>query len=105
MTGPPAALAASTVSAQIREQEQPTLKFRSEYVDVLECSRRVEVITQAEARRRLKIGGYEAVGNNTVKYLRLISRPTKKTIYSWSGGKKSDGRHTEADSKPGVFRS
>jgi hypothetical protein len=64
----------STVSAQIREQEQPTLKFRSEYVDVLENNRRVEVITEAEARRRLVLGGFEAVGHNTVKYIRRLPR-------------------------------
>lgn len=69
MTGPPAATP-STVSAQIREQQIPALKFRSDYVDVLENNKRVEVISQAEALRRVRIGGYVAVGNNTVKYLR-----------------------------------
>lgn len=76
MTGPPARWQA-TVSAQIREHEQPALKFRDNYIDVLEHNRRIEVITEAEARRRLRIGGYEAVGNNTIKYLRRLP---------WDGG-------------------
>jgi hypothetical protein len=71
VTGPPAVKIA-TVSGQIREQQLAALKFRSEYIDVLENNRRVEVIGQAEARRRLRVGGYEAIGNNTVKYLRRI---------------------------------
>lgn len=70
MSGPWAARPPVTGSAQIREQQIAALKFRSENIDVLENNRRIEVITLAEARRRLAIGGYEAVGNNTVKYLR-----------------------------------
>jgi hypothetical protein len=72
MTVPPAARPHVPGSAQIREQQIAALKFRSEYVDVLENNRRIEVVNQAEARLRLTIGGYEAVGNNTVKYLRRI---------------------------------
>jgi hypothetical protein len=56
MTGPPTARV-STGSAQIREQQLAALKFRSEYVDVLENNRRIEVITQAEAKRRIALGG------------------------------------------------
>jgi hypothetical protein len=74
MTGPPAARRPITVSAQIREQELAELKFHTDYIDVLENNRRIDVITQAEARRRLALGGYEAVGNNTVKYLRRVPR-------------------------------
>ncbi len=70
-TGPPNARPPS-VSAQIREQQSAALKFRSEQIDVLENNRRIEVITQSEARRRIAIGGYEAVGNNTVKYIRRL---------------------------------
>jgi hypothetical protein len=73
MTGPPTGRV-STGSAQIREQQLAALKFRSEYVDVLENNRRIEVITQAEAKRRIALGGYEAVGNNTAKYLRRLPR-------------------------------
>jgi hypothetical protein len=68
---PPAAVPPAG-SAQIREQEIATLKFRSNDIDVLENNRRIEVITQAEARRRIALGGYEPVGNNTVKYIRRI---------------------------------
>jgi hypothetical protein len=62
MTGPPAAKPPVTGSALIREQQIPTLKFRSEFIDVLENNRRIEVITIAEAVRRLALGGYEPVG-------------------------------------------
>ena len=72
MIGPPAARPLLTGSAQIREQQIATLKFRSKFIDVLENNRRVEVVSQTEARRRLVLGGYEAVGNNTVKYLRRV---------------------------------
>jgi hypothetical protein len=74
MTGPPAVRPSVPGSAQIREQQIAALKFRSESesVDVLENNRRIEVVTQAEARLRLALGGYEAVGNNTVKYLRRV---------------------------------
>ena len=85
MTGPPSVRPPITGSAQIREHELAALKFRTEYIDVLENNRRIDVITQAEARRRLALGGYEAVGNNTVKYLRRVPRrpgpidgPTRK---------------------------
>lgn len=71
MTGPLTA-EPKTGSAQIREQQLATLKFRSEFIDVLENNRRMEVITKAEARRRLALGGYEPVGNNTIKYLRRL---------------------------------
>jgi hypothetical protein len=74
MTGPPAERPLFTGSAQIREQQIAELKFRSEQVDVLENNRRVDVITQVEARKRLALGGYEAVGNNTIKYLRRVPR-------------------------------
>ena len=73
---PPAITPApATGSAQIREQQIAALKFRSEFVDILENNRRIEVINQSEARRRLALGGYEAVGNHTVKYLRRLPRP------------------------------
>jgi hypothetical protein len=75
MTGPPAARPLVTGSAKIREQQIATLKFRSEFIDVLENNRRIEVVTQAEARRRLMLGDYEPVGNNTVKYLRRVPPP------------------------------
>jgi len=74
MTGPPAARPPFTGSAQIREQQIAALKFRSDRIDVLENNQRTEVITEAEARRRLRLGGYEPVGNNTVKYLRRVPR-------------------------------
>ena len=61
----------SSDSASIREQEISALKFRSTNVDVLENNRRIEVVTDAEARRRLRLGGYEPVGN-TVKYIRRL---------------------------------
>jgi integrase len=50
MKGPPAITADATGSAQNREQELASLKFRSEYIDVLENNRRIEVVTKAEAR-------------------------------------------------------
>jgi hypothetical protein len=74
MTGPPRARPPITGLAQIREHEIAALKFRTEYIDVLENNRRIDVITQTEARRRLALGGYESVGNNTVKYLRRVPR-------------------------------
>jgi hypothetical protein len=84
--GPPSAKTPVTGSAQIRGHEIAALKFRADYVDVLENNRRIEVITQTEARRRLALGGYEPVGNNTVKYLRRVPRlpgpidgPNRKT--------------------------
>ncbi len=73
-TGPPAERPPVAGSAQIREQQSAVLRFRSAYIDVLENNQRIEVITQSEARRRIEIGGYEAVGNNTVKYLRRLWR-------------------------------
>ena len=70
VTGPPAAASASTVPAQIRAQQIAALKFCSEYVDVRdENGRRTGVISQEQARRFLAIGGYEAKGQGTVKYL------------------------------------
>jgi hypothetical protein len=75
MTRPPPARLSIAGSAPIREHNLAALKFRTEYIAVLENNRRIDVISQAEARRRLALGGYEAVGNNTVKYLRRVPRP------------------------------
>jgi len=74
MTGPPVARTPVPGSAQIREQQIAALKFRSAQVDVFENNRRIDVITQVEARKRLALGGYEAVGNNTIKYIRRVPR-------------------------------
>jgi len=76
MTGPPATRPASTVPAQIsRAQQIAALRFCSEFVDVRdENGRRLDVISQAAARQFLTIGGYEAKGNGTVKYLRREPR-------------------------------
>jgi len=91
----------AAVSAEIREQEQPTPNFRSDFVDVLFNGRRVDVISQAEALRGLDAGEYEAVGNGTVKYVRLVgAEPTKRKVYSWNGARRGAGF-----TKPGRFRS
>ena len=65
-------MAASTVPAQIRAQQIAALKFRSDFVDIRENDRLIGVVSQAKARQFLAIGGYEAVGQCTVKYLRRL---------------------------------
>ena|ERR1035437_4613336 len=71
----PAVMPASTVPAQIRAQQITALKFCSEFVDVRENGQRIAVISQATARQFLVIGGYEAVGQATIKYLRRVPAP------------------------------
>jgi len=72
VTSPPAVKPVSTVPAQIRAQQIAALKFCSDSVDVREGTRRIAVSSEEKARQFLAIGGYEAVGQGTVKYLRLL---------------------------------
>lgn len=76
MTGPPAIKPVSTVPAQIRAQQLAALKFCSDYVEVRdENGRRIDAVGQSKARLLLAIGGYEAIGQATVKYLRRVPIP------------------------------
>src|ERR1700674_3027458 len=79
MTDPPAARPALTASAQIRAQQVAALKFCSDDVDIRENNRRVGFTSQSGARLLLVIGGYEGVGNDTVKYIRRLG-PTDGPI-------------------------
>jgi hypothetical protein len=94
MTGPPAATP-STVPAQIRAQQIAALKFCSENVEVRENGRLIDVISEAEARRRIAKGGYEAEGHNTVKYLRRLPRPERPPDGpQWKGARRAADSYT-----------
>jgi hypothetical protein len=73
MTSPPAMRPVSAVPAQIRVQQIAALKFCSNDVDVRDKNGlRIDVISQWNARQFLAIGGYEAIGQATIKYLRRL---------------------------------